>query len=406
MILENYNVVVQISGMTYSIVGILAIFIHLVVNVDVFLSIKRKNYFEGEKQYLFFLLAVISYHITDGFWGLLYDAHLVSAVFIDTTVYFITMALSILLWCLFIYHYLGKKYKTLLYVGLVVFGLQIIAIIVNFFYPILFNVTSDCVYSAGPMRYATLSVQIVMYLIIAIYTFVSSYKSSGPSKGRYFLTALFSIFMTISITLQVFFPLMPMYSLGYLLGICVFHTFVIEQERESQRFELEEAKQKVSIDPLTGVFSKHAYVDYESSIDQKIYKGEMEDFAIVVLDLNDLKHINDKFGHKEGDKYIVKSVELIREIFKDLPIYRVGGDEFTIFLLGETYNNRNNYLKEFNKRIEENVESGDDVIISIGLSMYNRKKDTTVLQTFTRADHEMYKRKAYIKSLQVKKQHN
>ncbi|MBO4682795.1 MAG: hypothetical protein J5618_02940, partial [Bacilli bacterium] len=126
--------------MAYSLVGILAIVIHLIVNFDVFMDVKKKGKFAGEGFYLLFLLSVIIYHITDGFWGLLYENQLADAVIIDTSVYFFAMATSILLWGLFVYFYLGAKNKAITYVGGVVFIFQITCVIINFFNPILFEV--------------------------------------------------------------------------------------------------------------------------------------------------------------------------------------------------------------------------------------------------------------------------
>ena len=129
----------------------------------------------------------------------------------------------------------------------------------------------------------------------------------------------------------------------------------------------------------------------------------MEPFAIAVFDLNDLKVVNDSEGHNSGDKYIIKSVELIKEYFKDVPIYRVGGDEFTIFLTGKDYENREALLKAFNERIEKNLMEDDLIVVAAGLSIFIPEKDSTILQTFTRADREMYIRKHILKEKKLNK---
>ena len=382
--------------MTYSLVGILAIFIHIIVNIDIFLNIKGKNKFHGEKYYLFFLLSVIAYHVTDGFWGILYDNHLANAVFIDTTVYFVAMAASILLWGLFVYYYLGAKNRVITYAGIAVFTFQIVVIVVNFFYPILFEVSDDCVYKALPVRYVMLSIQVFMFLLLSVYTFIASIKTKGSLRRRHIIISLFGLFMVIAITLQVFFPLLPMYSFGYLFGICALHAFVVEDEKANQRNELEYAKHRVTIDPLTGVLSKYAYVDKENEIDQMINNGQIKEFAMVVFDLNDLKLTNDTKGHEAGDSYIIDSVSVIKNVFVGHDIYRVGGDEFTVILTKEGYRNKDTLLANFNKVIDENMIDGGPVIAA-GLSTFIPDKDSTILQTFTRADREMYARKAQLK---------
>ena len=386
--------------MAYSLVGILAIFIYLIINLDVLINIGAKKKFRGEMFYLLFLLGAIAFHITDGFWGILYDAKDVKGVFIDTTIYFVAMAASILFWGLFVFRYLGKKSiraKMILYTGFIIFAFQLVAIVVNFFYPILFSVSSDCVYKAGPARYVTLSAQVLMYLLISFYSMVISIKSKDSSKGRLITIGVFGIFMTVAIMLQVFLPLMPMYSLGYLFGICLLHTFVIREEMIQQEIELNEAKIKVLTDPLTGVYSKHAYIDEEDKIETEIDNKTLTDLAVVVFDLNDLKIINDSFGHEAGDNYLIDSTKLIKSYFKEVPLYRVGGDEFALFLRGEAFAKREEYLSEFNKHIDENVMNKDRIIIASGMAVYDKEIDTSIMQVYTRADRDMYQRKQQIK---------
>ena len=80
--------------------------------------------------------------------------------------------------------------------------------------------------------------------------------------------------LTVMVVLQVAYPLLPMYSVGCLLGPCILHTFVVGDMKEDRRKELEEMlareqRQKLELgsarhlaytDSLTGVKSSHAYV--------------------------------------------------------------------------------------------------------------------------------------------------
>lgn len=388
--------------MVYSLVGIIAIAVHIIVNMDVIIRFKGRKSFTGQRYYLFFLLSVIVYHLTDAFWGFLYEAKMVTPLFLDTTLYFIAMASSILFWGYFIYYYLGRKNKAILYASLAVFLIQIIVIVLNFQFPILFTIDKDtCEYTAKSMRYVMLAIQIIMYIILAVFSFVESLKNKDSLKRRYIMVSSFCIFMIVAIALQVFFPLVPMYSYGYLFGICVLHSLVVEDEIANQKHELVEAHRQVSYDTLTGAMSKHAYVDMESEVDERINRGVMEDFAMIVFDLNDLKAVNDKDGHEAGDKYIIESVRLIEEYFKDVPIYRVGGDEFTLVLMGKDYKNRHQLIDDFNRRIDQNLKNRNVVVVAAGIADYNRDKDTTIIQIFTRADREMYARKHYLKEKNI-----
>ena len=384
--------------MAYSLVGILAIFIHLIVNFDVIFRKGTRN-FPGGRLYLFFLIGVLFFHLADGFWGILYDNKMSELLIADTSVYFVGMALSILFWGMFVSKYIGQEsrlIKPIIYIGYLVFIIQMVALIVNIFTPVLFNVTDGCVYSAGPLRYVTLALQVFMFILVAVYALIIIIRNKGESKRRHIAIFSFSVAMIIFVILQVFLPLYPMYSLGYLFGVTMLHTFVLEEQTVERQHQLEEAKTQVDIDALTGMKSKHAYVDREEQIDLLINKGEMGDFAVVVFDLNDLKLVNDTYGHDAGDIYIVSATKLIAQIYANSEIYRIGGDEFVALLQGEDYYNRDSLLATFNERIMMNVKKRG-VVVSSGMSTFSPGQDNTYIQVFNRADKEMYQRKHEIK---------
>ena len=386
--------------MAYSIVGILAVAVLLIVNVDVFLDLKNRTKFRGERWYLAFLGSVIVYCITDGFWGILYEAKLTTSVFADTTVYFFAMATSILLWGSFVYRYLGVKHKAGLVIpiaGIVIFLLQSAAIIVNFFTPILFTVSPECVYEACWFRYVILGTQILVFLLVSIYAFVSAIRERESARRRMVTIALLSLFMAVAITLQTIFPLMPMYAMGYLFGVCLLHTFVIRNEMVNRLQELDQTKHRISVDPLTGAYSKYAYIDAEVRIDNEVGAKSIESFSVIIFDINDLKKINDTYGHKEGDKYIKECANLIFEYFQNIPVYRVGGDEFAAILLGENYENGESLLRDFEIRIDKNRSENNRIVIASGKADYDPERDTAFLQVFARADRKMYARKERLK---------
>ena len=386
--------------MAYSVVGFIAILIHLIVNFDVIFRRGTRG-FPGGVVYFLFLLSVIGFHMTDAAWGILHDNKLAALLFADTSLYFVFMALSILLWGIFISKYLKSEsrfVKPISIIGYVIFSLQIIAVLVNIIPTIdfLFNVTENCEYSAGPVRYATLTLQIIMFTLISVYAIVVIIKNKGISMKRHIAICAFGIAMIVFVILQVFNPLLPMYSLGYLTGVTCLHTFVIEEQKVEKQHELQVVKHQVEIDALTGVKSKHAYVDTEEEIDNKIASGEMPDFALVVFDLNNLKNVNDTYGHEAGDLYIIAATKFIRSIFVDCEIYRIGGDEFVAILLDENYINRETLLLNFNKTMEMNMKNRG-VVVSSGMSSFVPGIDNTYIQVFNRADKEMYQRKHELK---------
>ena len=89
-------------------------------------------------------------------------------------------------------------------------------------------------------------------------------------------------------------------------------------------------KVKNNKDSLTGVGNKTAYIKKTNEINEQIRNG-FKDFAVVMIDINGLKAVNDNYGHANGDLYIKGCCHIICEVFKHSPVYRIGGDEFAVF---------------------------------------------------------------------------
>lgn len=176
------------------------------------------------------------------------------------------------------------------------------------------------------------------------------------------------------------------------------YSYMNRRQKESEE-ELGHARAIAYTDPLTGVKNKRAFTESEREYDEHISSGEKPrpEFSVVVCDLNGLKYINDTYGHKAGDGYIRSASRLICETFKHSPVFRIGGDEFVVILHGHDYENRDEIMSEFNKKIEANIGS-DKVVISAGIADYIPSEDKDVHAVFERADTLMYERKLSLKA--------
>ncbi|MBQ9348348.1 MAG: GGDEF domain-containing protein [Oscillibacter sp.] len=304
---------------------------------------------------------MIAYHTSDALWGVINDTHNAPLLYADTVIYFVLMALSVLLWSNFVMRYLEREDqvdrqndrfgRVLNIVGRGFFAFQIAALLVNIVVPLLFSVDWSGEYHAGVLRHMTFLIQMGMFLFTSAYALSISRKTEGAVKRRHRTIALLGLAMSTAIAIQLYFPLLPMYSIGYMLGCCALHTFVVEDEKAEyllaleesiqregkQRKELSAVRSKAYSDPLTGVKSKHAYMDAADYIHRRIMAGDVKEFAVAVFDLNGLKQINDTQGHDAGDQYIKEGCSLICEVFSHSPVYRIGGDEFVAIMEGRDY---------------------------------------------------------------------
>jgi diguanylate cyclase (GGDEF)-like protein len=121
-------------------------------------------------------------------------------------------------------------------------------------------------------------------------------------------------------------------------------------------------------------------------------------FAIGVFDINDLKIINDTEGHKAGDEYIKAAAKLLCTTFAHSPVFRIGGDEFAIFLRGDDYDRRNDLINELKKLILNNRNEKTGPVIAVGMSEFKQGSDTSIEEVFDRADTQMYENKRELKA--------
>lgn len=400
--------------MSYYLFGIVCLVIHALINVDIFRR-KPTVSLPAIKAYRVFVISIALYFLLDLLWGVFDATKLGIALYIDTAIYFVAMGFTILAWTRYVIQYLqGNKWfgRILLYVGNLFFLAEIILLIINIFIPILFSVDLNTAeYKPYKARNIMLYVQILMYIVLLIYTAIHAFRVKGSERRRNMTICLYSVAMATAIIVQVYNPLLPVYSVGCIVGSTLLNSFVIADIKEEYKVALEETRIEVDqkkaeltetlviayTDPLTGVKNKHAYVEEEDRIDKLISKGEMNDFAVVVFDLNGLKQINDTKGHDAGDIYIIDACKTIIEYFGKDRLYRFGGDEFVVILEGEDYENRHKKLSEFEQFINACLDNPDRPIISSGMSRYRRESDNTYHAVFNRADKIMYARKDTLK---------
>lgn len=172
------------------------------------------------------------------------------------------------------------------------------------------------------------------------------------------------------------------------------------RKEEEHLLALKTANELARRDELTGAKNKNAYKELEASIQKNMDIGmDYLPFAFVVCDLNNLKQINDTFGHKAGDEYICAASKLIFDIFDHSPVFRIGGDEFVAVLTERDYTDREHLLEVLRSQVLENKKTGKGPVIASGLAVYDAEKDLKVSDVFDRADNLMYKNKKELKEM-------
>ena len=148
-------------------------------------------------------------------------------------------------------------------------------------------------------------------------------------------------------------------------------------------------KDVYNTDILTGLKNRNSFeVDLGNLNVHNILDGR----AVLSIDLNNLKKINDTYGHNIGDKYIHGAAEILSKYsIEGAVAYRTGGDEFTILVEHGEEEILQKWVNKL-KQLMEDYEIGDKQwnSMAIGYAIFDPSQDHNLLDTYKRADHEMY----------------
>ena len=177
-----------------------------------------------------------------------------------------------------------------------------------------------------------------------------------------------------------------------------------EKKARKEAHIVKDLNKRVFIDALTTVRNKGAYNDYIQQLQNRLDKNKQLEFAIGVFDCDNLKEINDLLGHDKGDMYLQSTSRLITQVFAGCPVFRIGGDEFSVILTDEAYKNRDALSRKFEAQRQALIDSAesewDKIRVAFGIAVYDPAFDNSVNDTARRADKIMYENKRISKKKQ------
>lgn len=164
----------------------------------------------------------------------------------------------------------------------------------------------------------------------------------------------------------------------------------------------ETMKKLANRDALTGIRNKTAYDHDIRRLERQLQEGGTR-IGLAIVDLNDLKKINDTFGHDKGNLAIRKLSGMICSIFIHSRVYRIGGDEFVITLHGQDFDQFPQLKARFEAEIEalnrdDSLPPWEGVSAAMGAAFFDESLDDGLDALFNRADEVMYQRKKQMKA--------
>jgi diguanylate cyclase (GGDEF)-like protein len=165
--------------------------------------------------------------------------------------------------------------------------------------------------------------------------------------------------------------------------------------------EMEEALRALSItDELTGLYNRRGFFTLTEQF-LKLARRQKKGIFILYADVDNLKEINDSFGHKEGDMALIETADILKKNYRESDIIaRIGGDEFVIIPIGTAKDNIDIITTRFEKCIEiYNSKSNREYKLSLsyGLAYYDPANPCSIDELLSQADKTMYEHKKYKK---------
>lgn len=198
------------------------------------------------------------------------------------------------------------------------------------------------------------------------------------------------------------------YSIFYCIGLLIFMFFVIWAAYERIYRELGQnanmlAYQKLAYkDVMTDMGNRTAFMQAQETLSKETSVG------FVVMDINDLKHTNDVFGHQAGDMMIRSAAECISAVFAGSgSCYRIGGDEFVVILQNTTEEHMILLLENLEEQLlkkQEELNQPWKLKVAYGYAVH--RGENSLDELFKQADDSMYECKRRMKEMAAEGSNN
>ncbi|MBQ5502435.1 MAG: GGDEF domain-containing protein, partial [Selenomonas sp.] len=223
-------------------------------------------------------------------------------------------------------------------------------------------------------------------------------KAVAPSAIAYTLLGLFDGFSDYFAMhgLRVFMTPLAVYAFLHFVIIILREQIRYEQKLQERIIGLEyeaiQAQAKLEIDPLTGSYSRKKLKSLLLQV-MKNCRQQNKYFAMLLLDIDFFKKINDSYGHEAGDAVLRAFAMAVRQqLRKNQYCVRWGGEEFIVLSPNCGGDSIRQLAENIRQHVEATMLAGHKITCSIGIAFWQGEKDTAD-QLFKRVDRALYKAK-------------
>jgi two-component system cell cycle response regulator len=165
-----------------------------------------------------------------------------------------------------------------------------------------------------------------------------------------------------------------------------------------ERHRLQEQLRSLSLtDALTGLYNRRGFMTFAER-QLKLVRRRKQGAIVLLTDMDGLKAINDRYGHAEGDRALVKVAEVLRASFRDEDIVgRLGGDEFAVVALDIPEDDKASILKRIESHLAARNARRDQpyvLTLSTGWARVEPRGPISLDKLLAEADEHLYRMKA------------
>ena len=294
------------------------------------------------------------------------------------------------------FYLIGAPFSLLLSKLLPRFGRRFRAFAIAF---VAFFLITTALYMAGIASPSDLlPIEHVMVALLTLDSVVACARQMRNKHGNPAPSAGLAVFAALAFAVLIWHYVAPrariwifsftdLIMIGADILIVLFHMAIVRQgARDAGRAQM--FQRQAYTDAMTGAGNRAAFeLRTEMASNQP-----PEQRALFMLDLNNLKTVNDTLGHETGDQLICSLVEVLREAFgHDGEIYRYGGDEFVVVMEGADRSRATQAQNALERAIEShNRRGGCAIDTAIGLAVDTSANGTSIRKLLHEADANMY----------------
>lgn len=259
-----------------------------------------------------------------------------------------------------------------------------------FFTDIAYSYDAQNAFHRGPLGFFS-QILIILYLLICIIiSIVGQIKYHKHESGDLEITtlAIGAVFITLAIVFEAVYKIRSIGRSAVVFSTLFYFIYFI---RVQYRISFDNTNHLIKLDGLTGLYNKIGFT--EKARKSLMISSNSQD-AILFVDIDKFKSVNDTYGHLVGDDILVSVTEELKNSFKEYGfIGRFGGDEFYIYMENITKNIVEQKIKELHDRLSSKKYGANQniaVSLSIGTIIFSKKETHEFSALITKADELLY----------------